>query len=233
MSIATPIDKDKDGALLRLLQLASPALPVGAYSYSEGLEYAIEAGWVTNAAELRQWLEDGLRAGSVQIEAAIMGRAYRHWMAGDYEVARAWDAWLTASRETEELRGQSRDMGRALIRLLQQLESPDEQLAALSRWDGNFAAAFGIAAARWAIAPRPATLGYLQSWAANLISAGVKLIPLGQTDGQRLLVGLEPALARATDEVLRLDDEELASSGFGMVLASCAHETQYTRLFRS
>jgi urease accessory protein len=232
-SIVTPADKDTSGALLRLLQLASPALPVGAYSYSEGLEYAVEAGWITDATGLRHWLDDGLRAGSVQIEAAIMCRAYRSWMAGDYEAAQAWDEWLTASRETEELRVQSRDMGRALIRLLQQLETPDEQLVALSRWDGNFAAAFGIAAARWAIAPRAAALGYLQSWAANLISAGIKLVPLGQTDGQRLLRELEPALGKAADQVLQIEDEELASGGFGMVLASCAHETQYTRLFRS
>lgn len=232
-SIVTFPDHDPDGALLRLLQLVSPALPVGAYSYSEGLEYAVEAAWITDARGLRNWLEDALCVGPVQVEAAVMCRAYRSWMAGDYGAARAWDQWLTASRETEELRLQSRDMGRALIRLLQQLDSPDEPLAALSRWDGNFAVAFGIAAAHWAIAPRAAALGYLQSWAANLISAGVKLIPLGQTDGQRLLVGIEPALAHAADEALRMGDEELASGGFGMVLASCAHETQYTRLFRS
>lgn len=235
MDMAMSIDahNSNDCSLLRLLQLASPSLPVGAYSYSEGLEYAVEAGWVTSAAALRDWLEDGLHAGSVQIEAAVMVRAWRAWQAGDMDCARRWDEWLTASRESEELRTQSRDMGRALLRLLPRLETGDTTLAALGAWDGNFACAFGIAAAHWSITPRAAVLAYLQSWAANLISAGIKLIPLGQTAGQQLLCDLEPALTRAADEVMHLEDDELASGGFGMTLASLAHETQYTRLFRS
>jgi urease accessory protein len=222
-----------DLALLRLLQLASPSLPVGAYSYSEGLEYAVEAGWIASDSALRDWLEDGLRAGSIQIEAVVMVRVRHAWQAGDLDGARRWDEWLTASRESEELRTQSRDMGRALLRLLPRLEPGDTRLTGLGEWDGNFACAFGIAAASWSIAPRAAALAYLQSWAANLISAGIKLIPLGQTAGQQLLHALEPALARTADKVMQLDDDKLASSGFGMTLASLAHETQYTRLFRS
>ncbi len=224
---------DESIALLRLLQLASPALPVGAYSYSEGLEYAVEAGWIADAAGLQSWIEDGLREGSAAVEAAILMRAYRAWRAGDVATTRRWDRWLAAARETAELRAQSLEMGQSLRRLLAQLHPDVAAFDVLRDWPGNFAVVFGVAAAHWRVPAREATLGYLQSWATNLISAGVKLIPLGQGAGQRLLHALDGALRNAADAALDCADDDIAGACWGMQLASIAHEIQYTRLFRS
>ena len=181
--------------LLRLMQLTSPALPVGAYSYSEGLEYAVQAGAVTNAATLRAWIEDGLAFGAGQLEAALMVRVYDAWQQDDLERVQYWDRWLGAARESEELRNQSLDMGRALLRLLKDLNPPLPHVAVLFVAPCNFASAFGIAGAHWGIARESLLAAYLQSWVANLVSAGVKLVPLGQTAGQQLLWDLQEAVA--------------------------------------
>lgn len=220
-------------SLLRLLQLASAALPVGAYSYSEGLERLVEQGIVTDAAQLQGWLLQELNVGAIRLEAALLGRAYDAAQAADWERLQAWNQWLSAARETEELRQQSWQMGRSLLRLLQVL-APDlgDRLAPLQE-TCNFAVAFALAAAHWRIPREAALLGYLHGWSSNLINAGVKLIPLGQTAGQCLLLELQPVLESTAQEVLALEDDALGSCGWGLSLASMQHETQYTRLFRS
>jgi urease accessory protein len=229
-------------ALLRLLQLTSPALPVGAYSYSEGLEWAIDRGHITSAMQLQDWLSQDLRHGGIRIEGAVMVRVYRGIEAGDHGAVSHWNQWLSASRETEELRRQSWQMGRSLLRLLEDLELEDFAFGidrlelGIDRVDltpCNFAVAFGIVAHRWQIPIEEALIGYLQSWSSNLISAGIKLIPLGQTAGQQLLLNLSPALMEASRAIPALADDELRSSNWGMILASMGHETQYSRLFRS
>lgn len=223
----------KEQALLRLLQLASPALPVGAYSYSEGLEYVVHASCVNDASSLRAWIEDGLEFGAAQLEAAVLVRVYDAWRRGDLERVQHWDRWLGATRESEELRNQSLDMGRALLRLLKDLEPPLPNVDRLFAAPCHYVTAFGIAAAHWGIARENAVAAYLQNWATNLASAGVKLIPLGQTAGQQLLWDLQAALTRATQFALSVEDDNMAVSNWGMVLASMRHETQYMRLFRS
>jgi len=226
---------DPNTALLRLLQLASPALPVGAYSYSEGLEWLAETGSLTNGAALEHWLTQELRYGAVRLEAAVLLRAYRAMQAGDRPTVLGWNSWLSAARETAELRSQSWQMGRSLIRLIQELSFPDAPPADFTWLPGacNFAIAFGLTAAHWQIDQHSSLLAYLQSWATNLINAGVKLIPLGQTAGQQLLVNLQPILAQAATEILTLEDNQLETCGWGLTLASMNHETQYSRLFRS
>lgn len=220
-------------ALLRLLQLTSPGLPVGAYSYSEGLESLAENGVIRDAESLRQWLVDSLGHGTVRIEAAVLVRAYQAWRMEEPDRLIHWDAWLSASRESEELRSQSWDMGRALLRLLRGLHPEDARLLEMSMEISNFSTAFALAAAHWDLPLEPAVLGYVQSWANNLIGAGVKLIPLGQTAGQRLLWDLQYHLHQAAHEALTLKDDELDTFGWGAALASTAHEIQYSRLFRS
>ena len=221
-----------NSALLKLLQLASPTLPIGAYSYSEGVEALVDAVKITSASSLEHWLRQDLCYGAVRIEAAVMIRAYRATIAENVSALTHWNRWLSATRETEELRSQSWQMGRSLLRLFQDLQA-DEIALLLLQEECNFAIAFGTIAARWQIDERSATLGYLHSWATNLISAGIKLIPLGQTAGQRLLLELGEAFDRATQEVLTLQDNDLNSCGWGLSLASMAHETLYSRLFRS
>ncbi|MBE9191950.1 urease accessory protein UreF [Gloeocapsopsis crepidinum LEGE 06123] len=219
--------------VLYLLQLASPALPVGAYSYSEGIEALVEMGIISNAQSLQHWLEQELRYGAIRLEAAVMVRTYHAVQNGDIEALSYWNQWLSAARETEELRSSSWQMGRSLIKLLVELQ-PQVLPLADAVGSCNYAIAFGIAAASWKIEPLSAViLGYLHSWTTNLVTAGVKLIPLGQTAGQQIILNLFSDLTNTATEALTLSDDDLCSCSWGLSLASMAHETQYTRLFRS
>lgn len=230
-----------DFALLSLLQLASPVLPVGAYSYSDGLETLVETGVINDHKSLWQWLEQELHYGAIRLEAALMIRAYRSVVSGDVQALFYWNAWLSAAKETTELRSQSWQMGNSLMRLLLDVSPPPtipetlsiQNLASAAGTPCNYALAFGIAAAYWQIDLTTSVLGYFHSWASHIIGAGVKLIPLGQTAGQQLLFELSTDITRCTQDVLALEDEQLCNCGWGLALASMAHETQYTRLFRS
>lgn len=219
-----------NSALLRLLQLASPALPVGAYSYSEGLETLVHADTIKSASALEHWLVQELKYGAARLEAAIVLRSYRATQAQDFDTLLYWNHWLTAARETEELRSQSLQMGRSLLRLFQQLQSIE-----LPSFEPgcHFAIAFGLVAATWNIEEHATMMAYLQSWVTNLISAGIKLIPLGQTAGQQLLLNLSDGIESASFEVATLSDDALSTCGWGLSIASMAHETLYSRLFRS
>ncbi|MEH2095362.1 urease accessory protein UreF [Nostoc sp.] len=222
-----------DSHLLSILQLASPALPVGAYSYSEGLEMLVENGTIANQTNLKDWLKAELLYGAIRLEAAVMVRSQQSAKINDLESLCRWNLWLSAARETEELRASSWQMGRSLIQLLGKLEPQIILIANAVGNPCNYAIAFGIAVAHWQISVKAALLGYLHSWASNLITAGVKLIPLGQTAGQQLLLDLQPLFSVAALEILALEDDELACCSWGLSLASMQHETQYTRLFRS
>jgi urease accessory protein len=227
---------------LRLLQLASSTLPVGAYTYSEGLEFLTEAGQINSAELLQDWIAQELTYGAIRFESGIMLRAYQSVLRNDETQLLAWNAWWSAARETEELRLQSWQMGRSLLQLFLSLEEPSATTGIDKTWTAlqtllaqecNFAIAFGSVSAVWQIEPIDALLGYLQSWATNLIAAGIKLIPLGQTAGQQMLLNLQPTIERAAQQIEQLPDEALESCGWGLSLASMAHETQYSRLFRS
>ncbi|MFN6571634.1 urease accessory protein UreF [Dendronalium sp. ChiSLP03b] len=222
-----------DSQFLCILQLASPALPVGAYSYSEGLETLVENGAIANQTTLKHWLQAELHYGAIRLEAAVMVRAYQSGNMGDMEALCRWNMWLSAARETQELRNSSWQMGRSLIQLLGKLQPQILPLANAVGNPCNYAIAVGIAAVHWQINIKAALLGYLHSWASNLITAGVKLIPLGQTAGQELLLELQPLISAAATEIMALEDDELGCCSWGLSLASMQHETQYTRLFRS
>ncbi|NJL19861.1 MAG: urease accessory protein UreF [Leptolyngbyaceae cyanobacterium SM1_3_5] len=218
--------------LLHLLQLTSPALPVGAFSYSEGLETLVQSGTIANADRLQDWLIQELRYGQIRLEAAVMLRIYEASLVDSANLSR-WNHWLSAVRDSEELREQSWQMGRSLARLLIDLSPSAKPLLAACGEPCNYAAAFGIAAATWRIDRHTATLGYLHSWAANLVSAAVRLIPLGQTAGQRSMLDLHPQIQQATEQILNLPDTDLIACGWGLSIASMNHETLYSRLFRS
>ncbi|MBD2256810.1 urease accessory protein UreF [Pseudanabaena sp. FACHB-2040] len=229
-------------ALLRLLQLASPALPVGAFSYSEGLETLVDAGKLPTPKQVEDWITQELQRGSVRLEAAVLLRVHGAFQKSNGPYGSSfdhrttltyWNDWLSAARESEELRLQSWQMGRALIRMLEQIH-PElrDELTALGS-PCNFAVAFGLTAAYWQIDLQTSVLGYLQSWATNLVNAAIKLVPLGQTAGQQLLLNLYPTIETATQSLLLLTDDQLESSGWGLSLASMQHETLYSRLFRS
>jgi urease accessory protein len=219
--------------LLYLLQLSSSALPVGAYSYSEGLETLVETGAIASGDSLHNWLKLELRYGTIRTEAAIMLRAKQACKEKKFLELNSWNDWLSAARETSELRQQGWQMGQSLWKLLCELEPQVKQIESYIESPYNWAISFAIAATFWKLEDEVAIKAYLHSWLSNLISAGVKLIPLGQTRGQQLLLDLSSAIVETARKVLSLQDEELISCTWGLGLASMAHETQYTRLFRS
>jgi urease accessory protein len=220
-------------SLLRLQQLASPVLPVGAYSYSEGLEMLVENGTITSAETLQHWLEQELGIGSLGIDGAMLCRAYRAVQQANYGQLTYWNNWWSAARETQELRQQSWQMGRSLVRLLRSLDTSMQPWLDLLAEQANWAIVFGAAAAHWQIDLQAALLAYLQGWAGNMIGAGVKLIPLGQTAGQQLLLDLMPVIVATAARVVTLPDTDLCSCSWGVALASSQHEMQQVRLFQS
>ena len=222
--------------LLSLMQLANPTLPVGAYSYSEGLETLMEAQQITDAAALQQWLASELRYGGLKLEGAMVARAYQAVGARRWDDLASWNNWWSAARETRELRQQSWQLGRSLARLLETIDPTTESwLQALRTGTGpvNWAIVFGGVAAHWHIDLNATLSAFYQSWVGNLINAGVKLIPLGQTAGQQLLFNLTPCIIAAATDVLKLKDDELRCCSWGVALASSQHETQRVRLFQS
>ncbi len=228
--MSTPINTSR----LRLWQLISPALPVGAYSYSEGLEYLVETAVISNQESLAHWLTNELSYGAIRLEAAILWRAYHCWDQGNLAQLISWNQWLSAARETAELRQQSWQMGQSLLKLLGELAPELKHLNSLPELKPcNYAIAFAVGAAQWQILPEQTLMGYLQSWVSNLIGAGVKLIPLGQTAGQQILFDLTAIIEQMSQEIPKSEDDLLGCWSWGLGLASMNHETQYTRLFRS
>ena len=220
-------------ALLTLLQLTSPALPVGAYSYSEGLETLVDRGSISSAGDLQIWLTESLNIGSISMEVGVFIRAYRAEIQADRDKVIYWNQWLSATRETAELQQQNWQMGRSLLKLLQDLYPTADWSGWSMAEDWNLAIVFARAATLAQIDEHTATLGYLHSWASNLIGAGVKLIPLGQTAGQQLMLELGGSIAAVAERHRDLPDDRLFCCSWGLALASMAHETQYSRLFRS
>lgn len=224
--------------LARLLQLCSPTLPVGAFSYSQGLESALEAGWVRNAAEAGDWIEQLGEGPYARLEAPLWWRAHAAWAAGDAEALRAANDLHLASREGAELRAETVQMGWSLARLARDLDAlgPAQQ-ALLPALDppGYLALHAGLALA-WALDPEEALLGHAWSWAENQVMAAVKLIPLGQTDGQRLLLRLGrrlPGWVAQARALAQEGDEALGGLAPGLGLAAGRHEVQASRIFRS
>ena len=217
---------------LRLLQLVSPSLPIGAYSYSQGLEAAVEAGIVHDAASAGRWIADVLALTVATMEAPVFLRLADAWRRGDVEAARRWNSELVASRETAELRAETLQMGYSLRELLRSLAVGDPRaLAAIDEL--SYPAAFAFAAASWKIDPLEALPAYLFAWAENQMLAALKAVPLGQTDGQRLLLEIARGLPALVQAAAAMSDDDLVNFAPGLALQSSRHETQYSRIFRS
>jgi urease accessory protein len=231
-TITTPINTESGLPLVRLMHLVSPSLPVGGFTYSQGIERAVEDGWISEAVDLERWLRHQLHHALTTFDLPLLARM--HSAVGDARVdaLETWTDELLAGRESAELRLEEQNRGRALADLLAGLKVEDAD-----RWKPMLArcqaAGFAFAAVRWNIAPREMALGYAWSWLENLVLAAVKIIPLGQTEGQRVLQQLSPELPVAVDAGLARIDEEIGASCPALAIASSRHETQYTRLFRS
>ena len=223
-----------DAGLYRLLTWLSPAYPLGAFSFSHGVEYAVEAGLVRDAAALEQWIATVLHDGAGRIDAALLAAAWRAARAGDAAALDAAIELAGAWRGTAETALESLSQGTAFVATTRRAW-PDAALDALARREEPVAlpVAVAVAAAAGGIGLEAALGAFLQALAANWISAGIRLIPLGQTEGQRVNPGLEAAVMDACRRAL---DDPLDAVGTGAPLldwCSMQHETQYTRLFRS
>lgn len=224
-----------DLALARLLQLASPTLPVGAYSYSQGLEAAVEVGLVRDAASAEAWIGDVLAYGVARLEAPVWWRLHAAWSASDVQRAAHWNDIFRSSRESAELRAETLQMGYSLQRLLLEIGGFDTRSLAQLRGitDIAFPAAFAFAVVKWEIPARSALIAYLWAWLENQVMAALKSVPLGQTDGQRLLLTLAALLPGIADEACKIGDDDLCNFAPGFAILSSRHESQYSRLFRS
>ena len=221
--------------LVRLLQLASPTLPIGAFSYSQGLEWATAAGTVHDAATAQAWIGDLLDLVVAPGEAAVAWRLLRAAATRDDDAFGHWNAWFRASRETAELRAETEQMGGSLARLaadLGVLDAAGERLVATAR-PITLPAAYAVAARGFDLAPDTALLAYVWAWLENQTLAALKAVPLGQVAAQRILLAVGARVPAAVAAACATADEEISSFAPGLALASARHETQYTRLFRS
>ncbi|QSA98966.1 urease accessory protein UreF [Methylococcus sp. EFPC2] len=218
--------------LLRLMQLVSPALPIGMYSYSQGQEKAVEDGWLADEAALAEWLEGLLEACLARTDLPVLARLYDAWKEDDGERVAHWSAILGACRETEELRLEDRQTGQALARVLGGLgvtraedwiRHPQACLATL----------FALAGVTWSISRADVLTGYGWGWLENQVLCAIKLVPLGQTAGQRLLIRIAARIPQAVAQAANLSDEEIGGSSPLLAIAGSRHAFQYSRLFRS
>ena len=218
--------------LLRLLKLTSPALPIGAYHFSQSLEDAVERGLVRDEAGAGAWIA-GLAAESLgTLDVPLLLRLHAAFRADDSSEAQRLSARLIASRETSELRAEDRHLGSALARVLVEHGIADAR-PWIGHVDATHATLFALAAARWQIAAVDAASGYLWGWCENQVLAAIKLVPLGQSAGQRLLGALIEEIPGIVERAARIDDEDIGIATPMQGIASCRHETQYSRLFRS
>jgi urease accessory protein len=219
-------------ALLRLYQLSSAALPIGAFAYSQGLEQAVALGDVACRATSSSWIRGVLTRSVLTLDVPVFARLYRAFSVPDAAAARRWNDYLFAARGSAELRAEERQTGSALMRLLAREGVP---LAAdwLSDARVTLATGFALASVTWSAPLREAALAYVFAWAEAQVGAATRLIPLGQTDAQRTLTELIELAAPGIERALERGDEELGASTPGQLLLSALHETQYSRLFRS
>ncbi len=219
-----------DASLLRLLQLSSAALPVGGYAFSQGMETAVEEGWLPDERATGQWLSLQLHESLARTDLPLLLRQLHAARIGDGATLAWWNACVLACRESAELRLADTAMGEALVKLLRQLQVP---LVEPLPEDITFISAFAIAASHWQVDRRTACLGYAWSWLENQVAAATKLVPLGQTSAQRLLGTLIAEVPAVLDRSAAVEDEDIGASLPALAMASAWHETQYSRLFRS
>ncbi|MBA3598691.1 MAG: urease accessory protein UreF [Methylibium sp.] len=233
--VSRPVAPTSAATWLTLAWLASPALPVGGFSYSEGLEPAVEAGHVSDEASARTWLLDQLHMSLGHSDLPVVGKALGAWRRRDAESVTELNAWIDTTRETRELRQQTQQMGRSLLEWLRN-RTPDDprlkQLAALSPAP-TWPIAFALAAEQAAATPREAGLAFAFGWAENMVQAALKAVPLGQSAGQRVLAALVDAIPPAVDAALRLSEGRRQAFTPMLAILSAQHEAQYSRLFRS
>jgi urease accessory protein len=222
------------GSLIQLMWLASPALPIGGFSYSECLEAAVESARVTTESDASDWLIDQLEMSLARSDLAVLAQAIPAWQAANAPRIDALNAWVLHTRESSELRAQSEQMGRSLLEWLRNhtTATPD-QIKLLAEMQPTYPMAYALAAASTKAPLRDCLLAYAFGWAENMVQAAIKSVPLGQSAGQRILSNLAAAIPAAVDHALSLPDTQRQAFSPMLAILSAQHEVQYSRLFRS
>lgn len=223
---------NKQQALLRLLQLSSPTLPVGAYAYSQGLEWVAEANWIRETDELETWLKGLLQGSLHHVDIPIMKRLYQACLNNKLEKIKCWNDILLAYRETAEVRKEELDKGHALAELLKGLEINNSELI-FANGQTTFLTGYCCAAVTWQIELQDAAQAYLWGWLENQLVCAMKIMPLGQIASQKILSHLIGVIPGIVNDGLQILDQDIGSILPAQAVACALHETQYTRLFRS
>jgi len=226
--------------LLQILWLASPTLPVGGFSYSEGLEAAVDVGAISDENSAANWLTDQLHLGLARSDLAVVAQAIPAWQADDLTRIQQLNSWVLNTRETQEFRLQTEQMGRSLLEWARSLNALDaavggvfEQLQSAQLAPPTYPVAMACAAACAHTTVRDSLIGYAFGWAENMVQAAIKSVPLGQSAGQRMLARLVQEIPTAVDHAMALTDDTRQAFAPMLAILSARHETQYSRLFRS
>lgn len=219
-------------AQLRLLQLVSPSLPIGSYAYSQGLEYAVDSDWVSDENSTGEWLKAILRHSLCATDLALLRKSYQASKENNSDALLYWNDYVFACRETKEFTLEEQQIGLALYKLLKEID-PDCVCISELNIEWSYVALYAHAAQYWQIDIESTALGYAHAWLENQIAAAIKLVPLGQAAGQRIINYLRNDIVHAVEESAIIQDDEIGLSLPGVSIASCLHETQYSRLFRS
>ncbi len=221
-------------SLLQLIWLASPALPVGGFSYSEGLEAAVDRAGVATETIASDWLVDQLHLSLTRGDLAVVAQAIGAWRGGDGERLSELNAWVLQTRETSELRLQTEQMGRSLLEWLRNQPSASaEQIATCARLQPTYPVTFALAASQTRASVFDCLLAYAFGWAENMVAAALKAVPLGQSAGQRILARLADEIPSRAERAMVLADGERQAFSPMLAILSSQHEVQYSRLFRS
>ena len=223
-----------DSSLMQLMWLASPALPVGGFSYSECLESAVDTGQAATESRAKAWLVDQLHLSLARYDLAVVAQAIPAWQAGDIARIATLNAWVLQTRESSELRAQTEQMGRSLLEWLRNhTTATPAQIELLAPMDASYPLAFALAASSTQAPVRDCLLAYAFGWAENMTQAAIKSVPLGQSAGQRILSALTAEIPAAVDHALSLNDDTRQAFSPMLAILSAQHEVQYSRLFRS
>ncbi len=221
-------------SLLQLIWLASPALPVGGFSYSEGLEAAVDRSGVTTESMAADWLSDQLHLSLARGDLAVIAQAIPAWRNNQLDRVKALNDWVLQTRETSELRLQAEQMGRSLLEWLRNHQSiGDAHLQACAALPPTYPVTFALAASPLDAGVPDCLSAYTFGWAENMMQAALKSVPLGQSAGQRILARLAAEIPAAISTAMALEDHERQAFSPMLAILSSQHETQYSRLFRS
>jgi len=218
-------------SLLKLMYLVSPALPIGAYAYSQGQELAVDEAWLSSTDDIIDWIHGVMEHSIATNDAAVLAIHYDAWLNNDRETLDEWNTFLMAGRETKELLLEDEQLATGLLRVLQthNIDIVPEHFSNKP----SFPLLFALAGVKWQIPKNDLLEGFLWSWLENQVAAATKTVPLGQTQAQKILMAILPHIPELVEKALAMPEDHIGAGLPGLALASSLHERQYSRLFRS